>query len=397
MTLGARMGWIVGAVVLILLAGCGGGDGEPVAQAVPTEPPPTSAATTVPLIDRSDEPSEQEVGGTGHGRASPPTAAASAPPLSAVDVVERVRPAVVTVVNERRVGGLGSGQAREAGRGTGFIIDDRGHVVTNWHVVEGADQFEVILADGEKRPAKLVGADRLSDLAVVRLEGGVPATVPFGDSEALQVGQPVLAIGSPLGEFTNTVTDGIVSSLERDFPGAPAQGEPAYSNLIQHNAAINPGNSGGPLFDLAGRVIGVNTLGIPQTEQGLPAQGLFFAIPANTVQRIAEQLIEEGRVAYPLLGVQQAVPITPELASQYELPIDHGLYVPEVVVDGPAARAGIAPGDFIIAIDGERIDEDTSFNEALYAHRPGETVPVTVHRGGEDLQLEVTLGERPPR
>jgi 2-alkenal reductase len=307
------------------------------------------------------------------------------------------RPAVVTVINERQAGGLRGAQALEAGRGTGFIVDDRGHVVTNWHVVANGDRFEVILSDGEKRPAEMVGSDRLSDLAIVRVEGDLPAVVPFGDSEALQVGQPVLAIGSPLGEFTNTVTDGIVSSLDRDFPEEAAQGEPAYSNLIQHNAAINPGNSGGPLFDLAGRVIGVNTLGIPRTEQGLPAQGLFFAIPSNTVQRIAAQLIEEGRVAYPLLGVQQAFPITPELVSQYELPVDHGLVVPEVVPDGPAARAGIQPGDFILAIGDERIDADTSFNEALFEHRPGETVPVTVWRGDQELRLEVTLGERPTR
>ena len=152
---------------------------------------------------------------------------------------------------------------------------------------------------------------------------------------------PVLAIGSPLGTFTNTVTDGIISGLGRDLPGSPTQGQPVYSNLIQHDAPINPGNSGGPLFDYSGRVIGVNTLGIPQVPgEGIPVQGIFFAIPSNTVQRITLQLIEEGRVAYPYLGVE-AQEITPELASLYDLPVDYGAYVVRVDPEGPAASAGI--------------------------------------------------------
>jgi 2-alkenal reductase len=314
-----------------------------------------------------------------------------------VEIVMQVSPAVVTVVNEQQVGGLGSDLALESGRGTGFIIDEAGHIVTNWHVVEGGDQFEVIFANGEKRPVTLEGADRLSDLAVVRVDGPLPGIAPFGNSDALAPGLPVLAIGSPLGAFTNTVTDGIISALGRDLPGSPITGEPAYSNLIQHSAPINPGNSGGPLFDYGGRVIGVNTLGIPRVPGlGIPVQGLFFAIPSNTVQRITLQLIEHGRVAYPYLGVE-AQEITPELASLYELPIDHGAYVVAVDPAGPAAQAGILEGDFIRALGNVPIDEETSFTEALFAHAPGDTVEVTVLRGSQEIMIPVTLAELPPR
>jgi 2-alkenal reductase len=317
------------------------------------------------------------------------------PTTSAVEVVKRVSPSVVTVVNEQRITGLGSDRALEAGRGTGFIIDEAGHIVTNWHVVAGGDQFEVIFASGEKRPVELQGADRLSDLAVVRVDGSLPAIAPFGNSDVLEPGLPVLAIGSPLGTFTNTVTDGIISGLGRDLPGSPIRGEPAYSNLLQHDAPINPGNSGGPLFDYGGRVVGVNTLGIPEVPgAGIPAQGLFFAIPSNTVQRIVLQLIENGRVAYPYLGVE-AQEITPELASLYDLPVDHGAYVVAVDPGGPAARAGIQEGDFVLALGDLRIDEQTSFTEALFAYRPGDTVDVTVLRGADELTIPVTLAEPP--
>ena len=385
-----------------LLVGCGGANGDraEVGEAIPTVAAPAAGAARqggeVDSPGVGGESSEQEPG-AGEAGASDRGVLPSAAPgseLNAVAVVDRVQPAVVTVVNEQRIGGFASDAAQEAGRGTGFAVDGQGHVVTNEHVVRGGDRFHVILADGEKRPATLVGADPLSDLAVVRVDGGVPATVPFGDSDDLRVGQPVLAIGSPLGQFTNTATDGIVGGLGRDFPGAPNRGEPGYSNLIQHNAAINPGNSGGPLLNAAAEVIGVNTLGIPRTEQGLPAQGLFFSIPANTVRGIAAQLIETGRVTYPSLGVD-LVPITEDLASQYGLPVDHGVFVRSVAPDGPAALAGIRQGDFIVALGGQRIDEENSFTEVLFEHRPGETVAATLRRDREEVQVEVALGERP--
>jgi 2-alkenal reductase len=300
-------------------------------------------------------------------------------------------PAVVTVINEQQFSDGFFGQTEiEAGRGTGFIIDQSGHIVTNEHVVEDGSSFEVILADGKPRAATLVGSDPRSDLAVVRMEGAIPASVQFGDSNTLQPGQPVVAIGSPLGEFTGTVTTGVVSALNRDFPSAAVgSGEGIYTDLIQHDAAINPGNSGGPLFDVAGRVIGVNTLGIPQTGM-TPVQGLFFAIPANHVARIAGELIEAGEVAYPLIGIIYE-PITPEIAAQNDLPIDYGAFVRSTTPGGPADDAGIAAGDIIVAIGDVRITGQTTFPEALFTYAPGDTVTVTVLRGGEELEFQVTL------
>ncbi|MER3438844.1 MAG: 2-alkenal reductase [Chloroflexota bacterium] len=311
---------------------------------------------------------------------------AAAPTMSAVEVVERVNDAVVTVINEQTVSGLG--QLQPVGSGTGFIIDEQGHVVTNWHVVTGGQKFLVILADGERRAAKLVGADQVSDLAVVQMEGKVPATVPLGDSDQAKPGQPVLAIGSPLGSFTNTVTQGIVSATGRDFPGSSN-----YTNLIQHDAAINPGNSGGPLFNFAGEVIGVNTLGIPE-QNGQPIQGLFFAIPSNTVKKITDELISQGRVIYPFFGISFQT-VTWVIAAQLNLPVDHGVIVMEVPAGGPAAKAGIQPGDVIVAINGKQIDQKHSFSELLFEHHPGETITVTVNRNGKEMTFKVTLAERP--
>jgi len=314
----------------------------------------------------------------------------------AVTVVQRVAPAVVTVINQRMMEGLGmESDPQRAGSGTGFIIDEAGYIVTNWHVVQGGDAFSVIFADGGQRDATLIGSDPISDLAVVQVDGEIPAIVGLGDSNLLQPGQPVLAIGSPLGTFTNTVTQGIVSALGRSIPGS---GCSIYTNLIQHDAAINPGNSGGPLFAMDGQVIGVNTLGIPQVPgEGTIAQGLFFAVPSNTVTEITAQLIELGEVIYPYFGVI-SIPVTDDVAAQLDLTVNEGAIVDptsSIASDSPAGLAGIQPGDVITAIDGEPIDRQSSFVDVLFAHDPGETVTATVQRGAEALSLEVTLAERP--
>jgi 2-alkenal reductase len=391
-----RHRWPVLAVTLAaltLLAAC-----APLEDTAPTPVPPETP-TAVPVTVNLEEVGAVIVASPASGSAE-----ARAPgelfvvTFDASQIVERVMPAVVTVINEQRFGNGFLGEMEvEAGRGTGFAIDNSGNIVTNQHVVSGGSSFEVILANGEKREATLVGADPLSDLAVVRMEGPVPSTVAFGDSNTLQQGQPVLAIGSPLGEFTGTVTAGIVSALNRDFPADSGlgAGEGIYTDLIQHDAAINPGNSGGPLFDLAGRVIGVNTLGIPQSGY-TPVQGLFFAIPANHVAHIVSQLIENGRAAYPYFGVEYQ-PISPDLAAQNDLPVDYGAYVLATVQGGPADRAGIQAGDIVLAIGDRRIQGQTTFTEALFAHSPGDTVPVTVLRGNGERQVEITLAERSTR
>jgi 2-alkenal reductase len=314
--------------------------------------------------------------------------------MDPVDVVREVEPAVVTVINEQRVSspmGGDSEAAQPAGAGTGFVIDNEGHIVTNWHVVDGGDAFSVLFADGEDQPATLVGSDEISDLAVVKVDGDVPGVVPFADSSALLPGQTVLAIGSPLGAFTNTVTEGIVSALGRDFPTEPGTTS-VYTNLIQHDAAINPGNSGGPLFDLTGAVVGVNTLGIPFTERG-PVQGLFFAIPSNTARQIAAQLIDEGEVNYPFLGIVP-VPVTGEVVARLDLSVEEGVLVQSVEPDSPADEAGFQENDVLLELNGTAIDRENSLAEVLFAFDPGVTVEATVQRGDEELTLSVTLAER---
>ena len=306
--------------------------------------------------------------------------------MSAVDVIEAVAPAVVTVINEGTFEpGSDGSAAQPVGSGTGFIIDDDGHIITNQHVVAGGDAFRVVFADGEEREAQLVAADNVSDLAVVKVDGAVPATVAFGDSDALKPGQTVLAIGSPLGAFTNTVTEGIVSAIGRDFPGAGQ-----YSNLIQHDAAINPGNSGGPLFNLRGEVVGVNTLGIPEDESG-PIQGIFFAIPSNTVAQITQTLIADGRVIYPYIGIRY----DPVLLTNPDGTTITGVYIQEVTAGSPAEEAGIQVDDVIISIDGDSFTQTDSFSEVLFRHKPGDTVEIELVRNNRLRTVDLTLTERP--
>jgi len=321
----------------------------------------------------------------------------SAEEMTPVEVVERVGPAVVTVINEQTLSDIfGGEQTIQAGAGTGFIIDEEGHIVTNWHVVTGGSSFIVILADGTEVEAELIGEDPRDDLAVVKIDpSAVPATVPLGDSDELRPGQSVLAIGSPLGAFGNTVTAGIVSALDRDQLG---QGESSicqnYSDLIQHDAAINPGNSGGPLFNLRGEVVGVNTLGIPQSSTGVPVQGIFFAVPSNTVSAVVQQLIDRGFISAPFLGITM-VALTPQLAAVNNLPVENGVYIDGVEPGGPADQAGIQPGDIILSIDGEEITPMDTLATHLLRYEPGDTVELTVLRGDEQMTVQLTFGEAP--
>lgn len=262
--------------------------------------------------------------------------------MSKVEVVERVSPAVVTVYNLAQDPGLfgQGGQTMPQDVGTGFIIDDDGHIVTNWHVVEGGDAFSVALSDGTQVEAELIGTDPRDDLAVVKIDPSVvPATVPFGDSSQLRPGQEVLAIGSPLGAFTNSVTAGIVSGLGRNQLYSNSPTCQSYSNLIQHDAAINEGNSGGPLFNMQGEVVGVNTLGVPMSSSGVPVQGLFFAVPSSTVQTAVQQMIETGTVMQPYIGISYFA-IDSVMANQYDLPIDHGIIIDEIE-NGKIGRAHV--------------------------------------------------------
>lgn len=335
---------------------------------------------------------------------SPSRAAAhqAAEDLTTVELVEQVSPAVVTVYNLTTLETLlGQEETVPQGTGTGFIIDEEGHIVTNWHVVYGGEEYAVDLADGTTVEAELIGTDPRDDLAVVKIDpADVPATVPLGDSDELQPGQPVVAIGSPLGAFTNTVTAGIVSGLDRDgFGGRYGANCQNYANLIQHDAAINPGNSGGPLFNAQGEVIGVNTLGLPQAG-GTIVQGLFFAVPSNLVATVAQQIIETGTISAPFIGVS-AQEIDPGTAASLGMAELEGTsYVASVQSGTPAEAAGIQPEDIIIALDGQDLNAEQGLSDLLLEYQPGDTVELTLLRAdasgnAEEVTVELTFDTVP--
>ncbi|MFN8590904.1 MAG: trypsin-like peptidase domain-containing protein [Thermomicrobiales bacterium] len=313
-----------------------------------------------------------------------PPVPSTSPELSPIQVVEHVGPAVVTVIN-KQIEEDGT-EPVPVGSGSGFFLDADGHVVTNQHVVENGVAFVVTTSDGNELPATLVGADRNADVAVLKVDGPVPAVAPLGDSGNLLPGQPVLALGSPLGTFSNTVTEGIVSALGRTVPDD--NGGPELLNLIQHDAAINPGNSGGPLVTLTGEVVGINTLGI------IDAQGLFFAVPSETVRDVAQQLISEGAVDYPYLGLRLAQLDEPT-ALRWALPISDGFYVQGVVAGSPAEAAGMQVGDVVTAINRERVGDQQTMVGALFQYKPGDTVQLTVQRGLVSWRVEIPLATRP--
>lgn len=303
---------------------------------------------------------------------------------------EKVGPAVVTVV------GVLPGQEFFFGRtadqrvsGSELFISEDGYVVTNNHVVEGTTEVSVVLSDGSELPAELVGSDPYADLAVLRVQGPVPAVARLGSSNLLEPGEIVIAIGSPLGEFVNTVTVGVVSATGRTIEGIQGY---QLEGLIQTDAAINSGNSGGPLVYLAGEVIGINTLVVRGTEGSAPAEGLGFAIPIDTAREVAGQIIARGFFARPYLGITW-VQVTPNLARAYDLPVGWGVFVSEVDPGGPADLAGIEPGDFITHLGDTAIDERNSYLNALAHFKPGDRITLTLNRKGQTFQVEVTLGE----
>lgn len=273
--------------------------------------------------------------------------------------------------------------------GTGFFITEQGYIITNNHVVEGTREVNLILSDGSLEQATIVGRDRYSDIAILKTEGKVPAVARLGNSDALKPGQSVIAIGSPLGNFKNTVTAGVISGTGRSID----TGSGYYiEDLIQTDAAINHGNSGGPLVNLAGEVIGVNTLVVRGTATGDIAEGLGFAIPANTAQAVAQQIIKKGYFARPYLGISFQA-INPEIAAIYSLPAQWGVYVTQIAPNSPADRAGLREGDIITKIGEVALDANQSYVNALFVYQPGDKITLEVVREAELLKMEVTLGE----
>src|SRR5713101_6930932 len=290
------------------------------------------------------------------------------------------------------------------GAGSGFVIDPRGYILTYFHVVEGAQSIEVVLGDQSRYSAKYIGADMGNDVALVKIDpkGKQLTALKLGDSGAIQVGQKVLAIGNPFG-FQSTLTTGVVSALGRTVQTSQTT---FIDEAIQTDAAINRGNSGGPLINSRGEVIGINSA--IYTPTGTTA-GIGFAIPINTAKTIANDLITTGRVHRAFLGVETMV-LVGGLAEALDLPVQEGLLVEVVTKAGPAAAAGIRGGDRIVqagmrrfyiggdvitAIDGQKVSSPLDVNLALNKKRPGDTVDVTLFRGGKKMDLQIKLAERP--
>ena len=311
---------------------------------------------------------------------------------SVTKAVKQVGPAVVTVVGT--IPGQSSffGQsADQTVSGSGFFISDQGYVVTNNHVVEGAQSLTVVLSSGAQEKASVVGTDQYNDIAVLKVDGSVPAVAALGNSDLLNPGETVIAIGSPLGDFKNTVTEGVVSATGRSIDTGNGY---QMEGMLQTDAAINPGNSGGPLVNLAGQVVGVNTLIVRNSGSGAVAEGLGFAIPINTAQAVATQLIQKGYFAHPYIGITYQ-PISPDIASNYSLPVQWGAYVTRVADSSPASQAGLQQGDIITKVGDTTLDQTHSYLNTLFTYKPGDPVSLTVIRGGQTKILQVTLGEAP--
>lgn len=318
------------------------------------------------------------------------------------NLYQRVSPSVVHITTRVITMSFFFGPSASEGTGSGFIWDDDGHIITNFHVIENAESIEVKLSDEEVVPARVVGIDPPNDLAVLKVDLPPEKLQPLelGDSENLRVGQRAIAIGNPFG-LDRTLTTGVVSALGRPLQ---TDRDNFIFNVIQTDAAINPGNSGGPLLDSRGRVIGVNTA-VRQD-----AQGIGFAVPIDTVKRIVPVLIEQGRYPHPWLGLL-GYSITPELAEALALPVEQGVLVAQLYRQGPAVAAGIqgaqeqiivgnrrilAGGDIITAIDGMPVTDWNGLSEYLDLRtQAGQTVTLSLLRNGRVLEVDITLAAQP--
>jgi len=327
-------------------------------------------------------------------------------PASFAEAAEKAGPAVVNVFTTKEVkvaphpfmddpffrrffgDRLESGpQSRRASSlGSGVLVSPEGYILTNHHVIEAADEIEIALADGRKSKAHVIGSDPETDLAVVKVNmQALPAPMTFGHSDKARVGDIVLAIGNPFG-VGQTVTMGIISALGRSHLGINT-----FENFIQTDAAINPGNSGGALVDTAGNLIGVNTAIVSRTGGSL---GIGFAITASVAKQVMEQIVQSGGVTRGWIGVE-VQDLTPELAESFQRPNTNGALIAGVLKGGPADRAGIKPGDILVAVDGDPVLDSSSMLNLIAALSPGKTASITVIRNGSDKTVKINTGKRP--
>jgi serine protease DegQ len=356
-----RPGWLPGAV-------------EPVAQvAVPAAPATQPAA---------------------------PAASAALAQGSYSQAAKRAAPAVVSIVASKTSRPRGQGEdpwfryffgngpnapQQQVGLGSGVIVSPDGYLLTNNHVVEGASEIEVQLVDGRQTRAQLVGTDPETDLALLQIKlDGLPV-ITLGDVRALQVGDVVLAIGNPFN-VGQTVTSGIVSALGRNRLGLST-----FENFIQTDAAINPGNSGGALVDAEGRLIGINTAIYSRSGGNM---GIGFAIPVDSARGVMDALLRDGQVTRGWIGVEPR-DLTPEMAVSLRLPISQGVLITGVLQDGPASRSGMRPGDVVVSIAGAEVANTAQLLAAVAALKPQTVAAVTVQRGAQALQLNLTVAQRP--
>ncbi|HZG73753.1 MAG TPA: trypsin-like peptidase domain-containing protein, partial [Chondromyces sp.] len=320
---------------------------------------------------------------------------------SLVSMIEKVSPAVVGIVSFQKSTDFYpvSGESRESGTGSGVIFKKSGddaYIVTNNHVIEGASKIEVSLEGGKRASAELVGADPLTDLAVLKMDSQYAAAVAeFGDSSQLRIGEQVVAIGNPLGlDLSSTVTQGIISGINRTIPVTTSAGDWELE-VIQTDAAINPGNSGGALINSAGQVIGINSLKI--SENGV--EGLGFAIPSADVKPIVEKLMKDGAVKRPYMGVQlqDIQDLLPYIeAGRLSVPtnLKDGIMVASVEAGSPGASAGLQPEDIITEVNEEKVEDSNALRKYLYSETAGgDQIKLTIYRNGQKQTVTLTLGE----
>lgn len=310
-----------------------------------------------------------------------------------IDSTKKVEPAVVSIISTQNVMDIFGQVSQQQGAGTGFIFTNDGYILTNKHVATDANaNYTILTADGKKYDGKVVAQDPSNDLAILKIDAKGLPVVDFGNSNDLQIGQWVIAIGNALGQLQNTVTVGVISARERQVTaGGYGDQSERLENLLQTDAAINPGNSGGPLINLKGQVIGINTA------VASSAQGIGFAIPINTAKTAIDSFQKSGKIVRPILGVRY-IAVDSDVKQTANLAVDYGAYIngnyqnPGIVSGGPADKAGLREKDIIIAINGQKIDANNPLSTEIQKYSPGDTVDVTYLRDGKEHKAKVKLG-----